>query len=68
MKTIILFEIKLSLIFCFNETTRNNCLDLVRRVSILHHYVFNLPNQSNKSTLCEMILLVALATNPCRIL
>lgn len=29
---------------------------------------FNLPNQLSKSTLCKMILLVALATNPCRIL
>lgn len=32
------------------------------------YITFNLPNQLNKSTLCKMILLVALATNPCRIL
>lgn len=65
-KTKILF--KIYFVIFFKQNFQKHLFGPCQKGFTFTSLHFNLPNQSNKSTLCKMILLVALATNPYRIL
>lgn len=67
IKILKIFNNELSLCYFFIVSLETIHWALSDKSTHFLSFHFNLPNQLNKSTLCKMIPLVALATNPCSI-